>query len=105
MPVNLRIETADGSCQEEYRIHGRDIEVRSCSQPMEFDVPDQYQSDDEWHRMTAEQLSAHVQANTVLAQWLRHRIGWRRLVVACTDPQTLETFGVSGNSSDNNYYA
>ena len=75
MPVNLRVEAPDGSFQEEYRIHDGDIEVRTRPQYFEFDSPDQYQSDDEWHPLTAEQLSAHVQGNTVLAQWLRHRIG------------------------------
>ncbi len=62
MPVNLRVEAPDGSFQEEYRIHGGDIE------------------------------------------WLRHRIGWRRLVLACTDQHTLETFGVSANSDRNHRY-
>jgi hypothetical protein len=104
MPLNLRLEAPDGSFQEEYRIQGADIEVRTGPPSVEFDSTDDG-SRDEWHRVSAEQLSAHVHGNTVVAQWLRHRIGWRRLVLACTEPRTLETFGVSTNSHHNSHWA
>ncbi len=36
-------------------------------------------------RLTPEQLSIHVERNTVVAQWLERRLGWRRLLQACVD--------------------
>jgi len=100
MPMNLRLEAADGSESEEYRIHGGDIEVRRVRRFPEYDSDGQSSSDDDWETLTAGELSTHVQENSVVAQWLRHRIGWRRLILACADQQTRATFGIEESVRD-----
>ncbi len=93
MPTTLRLEAANGSGVEEYRIYEGVIEVRTVrsSEPI---------SDGSWRRLSHVELSAHVKDETVVAQWLRQRIGWRRLLLACTNPQTLEEFGIADNTLD-----
>ncbi len=95
MPVNLRLEAADGSGIEEYRIQDGDIEVRRVERAVE-----RGRYDNDWQPLTPRQLAAHVQDNTVVAHWLRHRIGWRRLLLACSDQQTLQSFGIESNLRD-----
>jgi hypothetical protein len=95
MPVKLRLEAADGSGAEEYRIQDGDIEVRRLRRPGEA-----CHCEDDWQRLTPGQLSRHVHDNTVVAQWLRHRIGWRRLVLACADHETLNRFDVAESFRD-----
>jgi hypothetical protein len=95
MPVNLRLEAANGSGIEEYRIQDGDIEVRRVQRAVE-----RGRSDDDWQLLTPRQLASHVQDNTVVAQWLRHRIGWRRLLLACSDQQTLQNFGIESDVRD-----
>jgi hypothetical protein len=98
-PVNLRLETADGSGCEEYRIQDGDIEVRrvrSAGERSRFERP----ARDEWQRLTPRELSGHVHDNTVVAQWLRHRIGWRRLILKCADQETRSEFGVRQDVQD-----
>ncbi len=92
MPMNLRLEAVDGSGLEEYRIHEGAIEVRKLRA---YDA-----SEGNWERVTHAQLAAHVKEDTVVAQWLRKRIGWQRLLLACTNPQTLEEFGIAENTLD-----
>lgn len=96
--MSLRLEATDGSSGEEYRISGGDIEVRRV-RPLRADER-QKQSEYEWQPLTSDQLSQHVRENTVVAQWLKHRIGWRRLLLKCTDQETLQRFGVHENASD-----
>ena len=82
MPVatNLRLEGPDGQIVQEYRIHENDIEVRS---------PQSRQEDDfEWHTVSPSELTDHVKRNTVVAQWLERRMGWRRLLRACVIGQS-----------------
>ena len=101
MPVNLRLEAADGSECEEYRIQDGDIEVRTVRRSGEYGPSRRSQFDnDDWQRLTAPQLANHVQRNTVVAQWLQHRIGWRRLILACTDQQTRDNFGIAESVND-----
>ena len=88
LPMKLRLEAPDGSGVEEYRILDDGLEVRRTPRPFELGKSDQ------WQRLTPAEIASHVHGNTVVAQWLRHRIGWRRLLLACTDKQTLEQFGV-----------
>jgi hypothetical protein len=40
-----------------------------------------------WRTLTPGKLSEHVEQNTVVAQWLEHRMGWRRLLLACVGEQ------------------
>lgn len=97
MPTTLRLEVASGA--EEYRIWEGAVEVRTLARPSEqlFDEP---LSTYGWRRLDHDDLTRHVKDNTVVAQWLRHRIGWQRLVQLCTDPETLEVFGVAGKILD-----
>ncbi len=94
VPMSLRLEAVDGSASEEYRIRDGDIEVRSI-EPAEA-----ARNGVVWHRITSKQLSNHVERNTIVAQWLRHRIGWRRLILKCADQEALESFGVADNAED-----
>ena len=94
MPTNLRVEAADGSGIDEYRICEGMIEFRKLQRSGEIE------SDDHWDRLSPSDLTAHVHDNTVVAQWLRHRLGWRRLLRACVNPETLEEFGIPENTLD-----
>ncbi len=93
MATTLRLEAANGSGAEEYRIDEGAIEVRTvrAGEPI---------SDACWRRLSHAELSAHVRDETAVAQWLRQRIGWRRLLRACINPKTLEEFGISENTLD-----
>lgn len=92
---NLRVEAEDGSGAEEYRVQDGDIEVRWTPQAL-----DNFHRDEQWRRLNASEIASHVHGNTAVAQWLRHRIGWRRLLLACTEQETLEMFGVSKTPVD-----
>lgn len=75
----LRVESNDGSPAKEYRVIDDRIEVRSLPAPHTHDGSDQAS----WWRLTPDQISIHVERNTVLAQWLEQRLGWRKLLRAC----------------------
>lgn len=92
MPMNLRLEASSGS--EEYRIYEGLIEVRKLKRPREGE------SEGEWQRLSHTDLAAHVHENSVVAQWLRKRIGWQRLLRLCVKPGTLEEFGIAENTLD-----
>jgi hypothetical protein len=94
MPTTLRLEAEDHSGVEEYRIYEGVIEVRKLERSGEPIT------DDAWQRLTHTQLAKHVNDNTVVARWLRHRIGWQRLLRACINPQTLAEFGIPENTLD-----
>jgi hypothetical protein len=79
VPTYLRLEAPEGI--EEYRIYNGDIEVRQLQYPVEEDRL--------WYRLTTEELASHVNQNTVVAQWLMRRLGWRRLLRACGTEQNL----------------
>jgi len=88
MPMSLRLEAADGTAIEEYRIEHGAIEVRHLSGCLETDAG--------WRRITPAQLRDHVNRKTLLAQWLERRLGWRRLLRACLDEKNVwkvEDFG------------
>lgn len=102
MPMTLRLEAADDSGVEEYRIYEDAVEVRQlrCGEEKgDLELAGGNVSD-EWQRLSPRELSLHVTKNTVVAQWLKHRLGWRRLLRACSDPQTLQEFGVPDNTLD-----
>jgi len=81
--MRLRVESGDGCPAKEYRIEDGSVEVRTLD-PEGGSVR---QTGSVWWRLTPEQLSAHVERNTVVAQWLEHRLGWRRLLQACLDQE------------------
>src|SRR5581483_4549412 len=95
MPMTLRLEAADGSGADEYRICDGEVEIRTRQ-----GSDDQAGTEDNWQRLTPEQLSRHVQDNTIVAQWLKRRLGWRRLLRACVGQQTLHEFGISDKAVD-----
>lgn len=70
----LRIESSDSSPATEYRIDSGSIQVRTLTSGSGNGV---------WRTLTPFKLRGHVERNTVVAQWLQHRIGWRRLLLAC----------------------
>ena len=80
--VPLRLESEDGSPSEEYRLANGRVEVRSLQS-----------HENSWYRLTPQQLSTHVERHTVVAQWLKLRLGWRRLLQACVgqEPQDWTT--------------
>jgi hypothetical protein len=77
--MRLRLESVDGSPAKEYRIEDGNVDVRT----VEPNEGSDRRSGDVWSRLTPEQLSMHVERNTVVAQWLERRLGWRHLLQAC----------------------
>jgi hypothetical protein len=77
--MRLRLESGDGSPAKEYRIEDGNVEVRTLDPEGGSDRG----TESVWWRLTSEQLSIHVDRNTVVAQWLERRLGWRRLLQAC----------------------
>jgi hypothetical protein len=87
----LRIDPCDGSPVADYRIENDWVESRTLETAAECGTA----TEKRWQRLTPEQLSSHVMADTVLAQWLRGRMGVYRLIRACTSSPNI---GVEGHS-------
>jgi hypothetical protein len=87
-PMCLRLESPDGYA-EEYRIGEEEVQVRQLQYPIERG----------WHRLSPGELTAHVNRNTVVAQWLMRRLGWRRLLRACVADQNLYFNNEAQNNS------
>lgn len=81
--VRLILESGDGSPAREYRLEDGNVEVRTLD-PAGGSVRSAWSV---WSQLTPEQLRIHVERNTVVAQWLERRLGWRRLVQACVDQE------------------
>ena len=79
--IHLRLQIPNG-VSEEYRVRDGHIEVRQLQD-------DPTQDDLHWLRLTPEQVADHVNRNTVVAQWLTRRIGWRRLLRACIREESI----------------
>jgi hypothetical protein len=80
--MRLCLEAADDSASKQYRIDNGKVEVRTLHSDNGYDPPESG-----WHRLTPQQLSTHVERNTVVAQWLERRLGWRRLLQACVSQE------------------
>jgi hypothetical protein len=80
--MRLRLESGNGSPAKEYRIEDGNVEVRMLDPEDGSDRSDRC-TGSIWSRLTPEQLSIHVERNTVVAKWLERRLGWRRLLQAC----------------------
>jgi hypothetical protein len=80
-PMSLRVEDEDGRTVAEYHIRGEEVEVRHL--PLSTD------DENEWYRLTVEDLTSHVSRNTVVSQWLMRRLGWRRLLRACIREESV----------------
>ncbi len=72
----LRIDSRDGSPVLEYRIEDDRVETRTL--------------DTNWRQLPPEEISSHVAANTVVAEWLRRRMGLHKLLRSC-NPGLLGT--------------
>jgi hypothetical protein len=81
--MRLRLEAEDGTSAREYRIDDGNVEVRNLHPRGGHDSPE-----NSWQRLTSEQLSTQVERNTLVAQWIERRLGWRRLVQACSNQET-----------------
>src|SRR5438046_1461364 len=90
-PTCLRLETPDGRAVEEFCIHDGEIVARK----LRDDVSG---GDRDWHQLTSDQLRDHVNRNTVVAQWLEHRLGWRRLLRACSPDRNWYLYGVDNRA-------
>lgn len=75
----LRVEPGDGSPITEYSIENGTVAVRTVDLNR---GPDQDQ-ESEWQELTPQQLRFHVERHTVVAEWLKRRMGWRRLLHEC----------------------
>ena len=91
--VHLRLEAEDRSATQEYRVDDGKVEVRSLHPPSGYDPPES-----SWYRLTPQQLRTHVERNTVVAQWLKRRLGWRRLLQACVSEEY--DWKVAGDRAD-----
>ena len=76
----LRIDPGDGSPVVDYRIENGSVESRTLEAAYESCTT----TEKRWHRLTPDELTSHVMAETVVAQWLHRRMGDRRLIRACT---------------------
>lgn len=75
----LRIDPGDGYPVMDYRIHDGCVESRVIEMEPEVEV----ETDSRWKQLSPEELSSHVMADTVVARWLRRRLGIFPLVRAC----------------------
>ena len=73
----LRIDRGDGSAVMEYRIQDGAVESRTVISEAGKNA------DTGWHQLTPADIRSHVYANTVLARWLRYRMGLHKLIRAC----------------------
>jgi hypothetical protein len=79
----LRIESSDGSPAREYCVNNGSVQFRTLASDGAKSV---------WRSLTPFKLRGHVERNTVVAQWLQHRMGWRRLLLACVaEDQSAES--------------
>jgi hypothetical protein len=84
----LRVDAGDGSVMD-YRIEDGYVESRVVEVNVLETPPseEQLEIDNGWKRLSPEELSSHVLANTVVARWLSRRMGVFPLVQACqADP-------------------
>jgi hypothetical protein len=77
----LRIDPGNGSPAVDYRIESGFVESRTLE--MDGTKRSTLTIEHLWQRLTPEQLTSRVIADTVLLRWLRHRMGVCRLIRAC----------------------
>jgi len=75
--THLRLEPLDGSAPMEYKIEDETVEVRTLDP----------HAVDHWHTLSSNDLRTHVERRTVVAEWLQHRLGWRRLLQKCVNEE------------------
>ena len=77
----LRLEAGDGSPITEYSIDNGTVAVRTVD--LNHGSDQDQDQDSGWEELTPEQLRFHVERHTVVAEWLKRRMGWRRLLREC----------------------
>jgi hypothetical protein len=77
----LRVDPGNGCPALEYRVEGGSVEYRVVAGGTE----------ELWRPLSSEQLSSHVMEGTVVAHWLRRRIGVYRLMQACNQDTSFDT--------------
>ena len=92
IPISLRVDDPNGRTVAEYRIRDEEVEVRH--------LPRSTDDEEEWYRLTAEDLTSHVSRNTAVAQWLTRRLGWRRLLRLCVNEQSLYLLDMAEKRAD-----
>ena len=85
---NLRIDLGDGSSVVDYRIENDCVETRTL----------EAENEKPWQRLTPKQLTSQVTADTVVARWLRRRMGVHRLLRACTHSLSYAVNSVKDSS-------
>jgi hypothetical protein len=76
----LRIDHYDGSAVADYRIEDDHVESRTLHTATEGNSD----TEEQWQRLTPKQLSSHITDDTVVARWLRRRMGVHPLIRACS---------------------
>jgi len=79
----LRIDACDGSSATDYRIKDGSVETRI----LRAEDPAIYT----WRQLSPEQLASLVTKDTVVAYWLRRRMGLHRLIRACSEDSSRES--------------
>jgi len=77
----LRLEPDDGSAITEYTIENGSVAVRTVDLNRGSDR--EHDEESGWQQLTPEELRFHVERHTVVAEWLKRRMGWRRLLREC----------------------
>jgi hypothetical protein len=77
----LRIDPGNGSPTVDYRIENGFVESRILGR--DATKRSTLAIEKQWQRLTPEQLTSRLMADTVLLRWLRHRMGVYRLIRAC----------------------
>ena len=77
----LRIDSGNGSPAVDYRIENGFVECRTLE--MDATRRSTFGIEKQWQRLTPEQLTSCLMADSVLLRWLRHRMGVYRLLRAC----------------------
>jgi hypothetical protein len=77
----LRIDPGNGSPAVDYRIENGFVESRTLETgPTKRST---LTIEKQWQRLTPEQLTSRLMADSLLLRWLRHRMGVYRLIRAC----------------------
>jgi|SRR5215472_455453 len=77
----LRIDPVNGSPAVDYRIKKGFVESRTVETDAAKNGTPAIEK--QWQRLTPEQLTSRVVADTVVLHWLRQRMGLHQLIRAC----------------------
>jgi hypothetical protein len=77
----LRLDPGNGSPAVDYRIKNGFVESRTLETGST--KRSTLTIEKQWQRLTPEQLTSRLMADSVLLRWLRHRMGVYRLIQAC----------------------